>query len=241
MLVADCPYRPLICLAPGIPFTDQQLAGQLAIPIGLWKKTKKKLLLLGKLQQTKVGLALPEWRERPKKNRVVEWDGAAPTKEQMAEGLEERRAICDVWNKLTGYFPDPNNLRFVAMYLARKDEGATFTQMETAVRTFYRIYSQGTPNQVYVMTIVFPFQRRTFWKLVNIDWPAYERMHTTSELIRDLPTPELKQLARDCVKQYSKEIRAYIKKTGGAGVIDVPWKKTVTCHDYLKKKVGVVT
>jgi|MudIll2142460700_1097286.scaffolds.fasta_scaffold00097_5 hypothetical protein len=235
LLVADCPFRPVLCLTPGVPLTDEQIAKQLAVPLALWKGTKKKLVEKGKIVVSKSGIAVGQWYS-PCNRR--EWEAAVPTDEEISKNQEERIQLCKVWGEITGHVPDPNNKVFMRNYNGRKHEGATLLQMETAVRTYLGIVTQGSLYQCRVMSISKALTPLTFWKLVKTNRPIWGATQSTLDYYNSLETDTLRGMARDIIKDYRKTILEYMRKEGLRNVFDIDFNKTKTCNKYLRERIG---
>lgn len=234
LLAADCPFRPILCLMPGVPLTDEQIAIQLRVPLALWRRTKKKLSDHKRILVDKRGIVIGEVNQP---NMFRKWEIKMPTDEEIKQDEQGRIKLCKIWEEMVGLLPDHNNRFVVRNYAARKKEGATEHDFEVAARTYLGIVSKGTISQCRTMKISMMLSKGTFWKMVKINRPAHGRTTTTLDYYNSLKKNKSRGLANDIVKDWSESIRKYMTLNGIRSLIDIDWTKIMTCQEYLKRRM----
>lgn len=234
LLVADCPFRPVLCLTPGVPLTDEQIAIQLRVPLALWRRTKKKLVDHKRILVDRKGITVGEWTQP---NMFRTWEMKMPTDEEIEADQQGRIKLCAIWTEIVGLTPDPNHKSTVRSYAARKHEGATERDFETAARTYLGIVSQGTLSQCRLMKMSMMLSKYTFWRLVKINRPAHGRMTTTLEYYNSLKKNKMRGFARDVVGDYSHMLKTYMMKAGIRSMIEADWSSIMTCQEYLRRRI----
>lgn len=242
LLIADCPYRPVLCIAPGYPMIDAEIARQISVPVTLWRRTKHKLLRAGKIEiDPKVGIRYADWRSsNPRDNHLLrvasDSSSLLPLSEQeLQEDRDNRTKVMDLFNLITGSVFDPDMPQFVRCFRDRVAEGATMQEILLVVRRACWAAMNADPAAQKYIQPRRVVAAESFWKWVKKDTAqeATGRMVSTLEYIKGLPPGEPKRRAMQLVSQYTQENKLIKRKNGWDTVVDTDFRKIMTCKEYV--------
>jgi len=242
LLIADCPYRPVLCIAPGYPMTDAEVARQMRVPITLWRKTKRKLLKAGHIEwDPKVGIRHNNWEDsnsqdkRQLRFKHKERSLLPLSEKELREDKEDRTTIMNLWNEITGSVFDPDLPLFVKSYRDRVAEGATLQQILVVVRRCGWATQYAHPKTQYYMRPDRIIGAASFWKWVNKQGAeeATGRIQSTREYMSSLSTPALKKKAWALVSEYDKVNKLEKRRNGWDSLAETDFRKMMTCKEYL--------
>jgi hypothetical protein len=240
LLVADCPYRPVLCSSPGNPFTDTQIARHLMVATSAWKATKKKLVMSGEIEvDPKVGVRYQDWagghpfRHAPRKPV----DLLPLSEKELAVHEELRVWLIERWNVILGHAYVADERLFIDHVERRISEGATRDDLDMGMRTFIWANANATPKINDLMRPYRAFRSHTFWKWVKMAMPApVLRMQTTKEYMKGLP-PHLRKRAREYASDYGSEIALLLRRNGWDSLYDADFTQVQTCKQYVMDRI----
>jgi hypothetical protein len=241
LLISDCPYRPVLCISPGNPFTDRQVAKNLRVSLKAWRAVKTKLLEWGEIEiLPEVGLRFTDWKghKGTKYETMAIAQEVAPASEQelrLTEGVRGR--LAETYNTICGTAHNPLELLFVKNVSARIAEGATEQDLDIGMRTYVWAYMNGTPSLITRMAPFGAFKSHSFWKWVKMNRPAARlRAFSTIEYVRTL-SPRLRKIARGIASGYHSDMKLVLRKNGWDHLYDVDWDKVMTCKQYVQTRL----
>ena len=244
MLVSESPFRPVLCVGPGIPFTDEQISNQLMIGEDSWKKLKRKLVDTGRIElDPRLGITVPHWNRSPASRFYRQKPRAALpmhyTEEELRQDRAERVELASIFMALTGRPAFADNYQFVQKFRERKAEGATKEDFEIAMRTYCNYASQFSIMVTRRLNPVFALAAGQFWKFRKANKPIYGRTISTIEYIKGLPDGK-REGARRVAVEYTKSIQLTMRRNGWASLADIDFSQIPTCKQYLMERVDSI-
>ena len=245
MFVCDSPYRPVVCISPGNPFTDGQIARNLMVSVAVWKSTKKKLIEWGEIEAIEgVGIRYPDYRGLKNtrfeilEKRAAPDAGAPATAEELKKNEDIRIRMMERYNMMLGSGYHPEELHFVKNIAARIEEGATEEDLDIGMRTYIWVVGSSAPGANNKMRPSDAFNSRGFWKYRKMNMPATAvRFQTTKEYIRSLPSA-VKPYARKFCSDYFYEMKNVFRRNGWDFLYDADFTKVMTCKQYVMKRIA---
>ena len=238
MLVADCPYRPVLCMSPFVPFTDYQIAKHLMVSLPTWRKVKAKLIEWGEIRADKdMGIIYEKWLGDTSDGRakaVLKPESLpALSEKELMEDNGIRQRLMDTYNTITGGDYRHDEAFFIDAVRKRAAGGATEEDMDIALRTYLWANINGTPQVVSRMRPYAAFSARGFrrWRNMNRPMPVV-RIVSTNEYIRGLPM-EKRKLAYELVREYGKQLKILYEKMGWEHLWEVDYNKVSTCKLFV--------
>lgn len=244
LLVADSPYRPVLCISPGLPFTDSQIANQLMVSPALWKRLKRKMVDWGEIETDKsVGLKYAGWRgfsgsKVSEMMTVANPDELMPLDEETLKKHEDtRRWLIERYNLISGLNYGISDRQLIQCVEGRMAEGATPEDLDIGMRTYLWVYLNASPA-AYKKAIPFrAFKAHSFWKWVKMNMPApLIKLDSTSGYLSSLPW-SLRKRGYSFCKDYIKEVGLMIRRNGWDNLYDVDFTKVKTCKQYVMEKM----
>lgn len=234
LLVADCPWRPTLCIQRGLPFTDKQIAQQLEVNIKLWMKVKQKLIDTKRIEVVpESGIYVPYYHMemtmmRPENKALHGY----PKEETYDEYIKYTKRVSDLVYELTGRLINVAGPKILNQVKKRVDEGATEELIERAVRSYCWILLRGIPDKGFHGRIWNLFRQKIFWHLAKNGIPLEKRVESTIEYINSLSTRD-KLLAKYYAKEYVGYIQKIIVDNNYFNIYFVDFEIFPTCKEYI--------
>lgn len=243
-----CKFRPILCIEPGVPYTDQQIAKLLGVSTYSWRIAKEKLIGVGYVKEGAEGaLMLTEMRkimsqsapERIKADHLVPMAVKPEKAKEIIKTKESTRLlmqkIIDHLNERTGkrfkYFTQESS-HFIK---GRLNEGATFEDFKICIDNKAKQWN-GTEMNIFLRPATL-FQASKFWGYVNEIIDGGPKEGDQGRDYKETMSGSNKTLAAQLEKDWLEKLEALKERMRWKTDDDVDWMQVPSKATWVKEQM----